>query len=228
MTGRPYVVLKCAMSLDGYIDDIADERLLLSNEEDFDRVDELRAHCDAILVGANTIRRDNPRLLVNSDERRQARAARGEPPYPAKVTVTATTFDPALKFFNTGGEKIVYCPEDVAPKIQADMGELATVVGLRDASDFGELLADIYERGIKRLLVEGGSTIHTQFLTQDLADEIQVAIAPFFVGQAAAPRFVNPGNFPQDFRHRMAVKEVRQVGDILFARYVTHGEAPLP
>lgn len=219
MTGRPYVVLKCAMSLDGYIDDVAEERLLLSNAEDFDRVDELRATCDAILVGANTIRRDNPRLLVNSEERRQAREARGEPPYPAKVTVTGTSFDSTLKFFNTGGEKIVYCPEAIASKVQDDLGELATVVGLPDAHDFGRLLDDLHSRGIKRLLVEGGSAIHTQFLTQDLADEIQVAIAPFFVGESDAPRFVNPGRFPQDFRHRMAVKEVRQVGDIVFACY---------
>jgi 5-amino-6-(5-phosphoribosylamino)uracil reductase len=64
---RPYVLLSCAASIDGYIDDTTDQRLLLSNDEDFDRVDEVRASCDAILVGANTIRRDNPRLLVRDN-----------------------------------------------------------------------------------------------------------------------------------------------------------------
>ncbi|MGH8574222.1 MAG: RibD family protein, partial [Gammaproteobacteria bacterium] len=66
MISRPYVLLSVAVSVDGYIDDATDTRLLLSNEADVDRVDEVRASCDAILVGANTIRRDDPRLLVRS------------------------------------------------------------------------------------------------------------------------------------------------------------------
>src|SRR5262249_52673336 len=81
---RPYVLLSCAVSLDGYLDDATDRRLVLSNDADLDRVDAVRAGCDAILIGANTIRRDNPRLLVRSRERRDARVARGRPPSPAK------------------------------------------------------------------------------------------------------------------------------------------------
>ena len=67
MSDRPYVLLSCAMSIDGYIDDASNTRLLMSNDADFDRVDEVRAGCDAILVGANTIRRDNPRLMVRAE-----------------------------------------------------------------------------------------------------------------------------------------------------------------
>ena len=81
------------------------------------------------------------------------------------------------------------------------------------------------ERGIRRLMVEGGSSIHTQFLTHNLVDEAQVAIAPFFVGQADAPRFVNPGVFPQDGQHRMVIKELRQIGEIIFARYLVDAPA---
>src|SRR5205823_1491727 len=77
---RPYVVLSCAMSVDGYLDDATDRRLILSNEADLDRVDGVRADSDAILVGANTIRRDNPRLLVRSPARRAQRVARGQAP----------------------------------------------------------------------------------------------------------------------------------------------------
>jgi 5-amino-6-(5-phosphoribosylamino)uracil reductase len=54
------MLLSCAMSVDGHIDDSGPERLLLSHPEDFDRVDALRAGCDAVLVGAGTLRRDNP------------------------------------------------------------------------------------------------------------------------------------------------------------------------
>src|SRR2546428_9593973 len=80
VSGRPYVLLSCAMSIDGYIQDTTETRLLLSNDADFDRVDAVRADCDAILVGADTIRQDNPRLLVRSQARRDARLARGLPP----------------------------------------------------------------------------------------------------------------------------------------------------
>ncbi|MGW3810445.1 RibD family protein, partial [Micromonospora sp. NPDC005113] len=74
---RPYVLLSCATSIDGYIDDASDQRLLLSNADDLDRVDAVRASCDAILVGAGTVRRDDPRLLVRAAERRAERVAGG-------------------------------------------------------------------------------------------------------------------------------------------------------
>src|SRR5260370_29313030 len=100
MSARPYVLLSCAMSLDGYIDDACAARLILSNDADLDRVDAVRAGCDAILVGAATIRKDDPRLLVRSQARRQDRRARGLPPSPVHVTLPSTgTLDPAPPFF---------------------------------------------------------------------------------------------------------------------------------
>ena len=74
-----YILLSCAISLDGYLDDASDERLVLSNAADLDRVDAVRAGVDAILVGANTVRNDNPRLSVRSPARRAAREAAGKP-----------------------------------------------------------------------------------------------------------------------------------------------------
>src|SRR5690349_22418433 len=117
MADRPYTLLSCGMSIDGYLDDATARRLRLSNDADFDRVDEVRAGCDAILVGARTIRRDNPRLLVRSAARRADRVARGLPPSPAKVTITTQgDLDPAAAFFATGDvAKLVYC---AAPAVE--------------------------------------------------------------------------------------------------------------
>src|SRR5215472_6713328 len=192
MTTRPYVLLSCAMSVDGYINDASPKRLLLSNEADFDRVDSVRAECDAILIGATTLRRDNPRLLVNSPERRAAREARGLPAYPLKVTVTASgDLDPGLKFWHHGGAKLVCCPDSVVSGLRERLGNLADVVGLGETLDLGAVLDYLAGRGVGQLMVEGGGTVHTQFLTAGLVDEVQLAIAPFFVGDPAAPRFVN-------------------------------------
>lgn len=223
MPTRPYVVLSCAMSIDGYIDDTSPDRLLLSNAEDFDRVDEVRAGSDAILIGATTLRRDNPRLLVNSEARRAARVARGLPASPAKVTVTASgNLSPDLKFWHYGEQKLVYSPDSVAAGLKERLSGLAEVVSLGAALDFGAMLDDLGARGIGRLMVEGGGEIHTQFLTQDLADEIHLAIAPFFIGDPAAPRFVNAGIFPSRPGECMVLTEARSIGDIALLRYQVH------
>lgn len=221
MTARPYVLLSVATSVDGYIDDTSPERLLLSNEADFDRVDQVRGECDAILIGATTLRRDNPRLLVNSAERRAAREARGLPPHPLKITITASgDLDPDLKFWHHGGDKLVYCPDAAVPKLREHLGDLTDIAGLGTDIDLGAMLDDLGRRGIGRLMVEGGGTIHTQFLAAGLADEIHLAIAPFFVGDAGAPRFVYPGDFPYGPGNPMRLAEVRAIGDVALLRYL--------
>lgn len=217
----PYVLLSCAMSVDGYIDDTSPDRLLLSNAEDFDRVDAVRAVSDAVLIGASTMRRDNPRLLVNSEERRAVRVAQGLAAFPLKVTITGSgALGADLKFWHSGGEKMVYCPNGVVAKVRETLGSLAVVVGTGETVDLPFMLDDLASRGIGNLMVEGGSTIHTQFLTAGLADEIHLAIAPFFVGQPHAPRFVGPGNFANDLHHRMTLAETRTVGDVALLRFL--------
>src|ERR1700746_60899 len=105
MTERPYVVLSCAISLDGCLDSTGPDRLVLSGTEDLDRVDAERAAADAILVGAGTIRRDEPRPLVRAPRRGAARVARGQPEHPLGVTLTASgDLDPGARFFTRAGE----------------------------------------------------------------------------------------------------------------------------
>ena len=222
MTGRPYVLLSVASSVDGYIDDATGARLLLSNDEDFDRVDAVRATVDAILVGANTIRQDNPRLLVRSEARQADRVAQGLPPNPVKVTVTAGGgLDPSGKFFTAGDSpKIVYTSSSAMAEVSATLEGVAEVADAGDPADLKKILADLRARGVGRLMVEGGTSMHTQFLAHGLVDEIQLVVAPFFVGDTSAPRFVHPGVFPQDCAHRMDLAEVRQLGDCVLLRYL--------
>ncbi|WP_089154276.1 RibD family protein [Micromonospora sp. NBS 11-29] len=221
MTVRPYVLLSCAMSIDGYIDDATAERLLLSNDDDLDRVDATRAGCDAILVGAATVRRDDPRLLVRSERRRAERVARGLPPSPVKVTVTGSgDLDPAARFFTVGdGVKLVYCPTGVVDKAREQVGAAATVVDAGEPATPAAVVADLAGRGVGRLMVEGGGTVHRQFLTAGVADELHLVVAPFFVGDGRAPRFVGEGRFPWHPGRRARVVEVRQIGDVVLTRY---------
>ncbi|MFF7318622.1 dihydrofolate reductase family protein [Streptomyces albogriseolus] len=213
----PYVLLSAAVSLDGYLDDTCPERLLLSSPADFDRVDEVRASVDAILVGAGTVRADNPRLLVNSPERRSARVADGRPEYPLKVTVSGSgDLDPTARFWHTGGEKVLYTTGKGAERARA-LGIAADVVPLGDALDWRRLLEHLHDvRGVRRLMVEGGGRIHTQLMTQGLADELQLVLAPLFVGDPDAPRLFGPGSYQGG---RLRLVETRPVGDVVLMRY---------
>ncbi|HEV7655688.1 MAG TPA: dihydrofolate reductase family protein, partial [Mycobacteriales bacterium] len=145
MPGRPYVVLSAAVSVDGALDDRSPARLMLSGDADLDAVDALRASCDAILVGAGTVRADDPRLLVRSAERRREREARGLPPTPARVVLTRGALDPAAAVFAGGPPPLVL------------------------AGTLPDVFAELAGRGVTRLLVEGGASVLTAVLAAGLA-----------------------------------------------------------
>jgi 5-amino-6-(5-phosphoribosylamino)uracil reductase len=221
MDERPYTVLSCGVSLDGFIDSTRMHRLRLSNDADFDRVDGVRARCDAILVGAATVRNDNPRLLVRARTRQQNRVEQGGDPSPVKVTVTGGgQLDPRSAFFTAGDvQKLVYCPTAAVDATRERLGPAATIVDGGDPVTMRGVTADLYARGVRSLMVEGGQCMHTQFLTGDLADELHLVVAPFFVGDDAARRFVSAGRFPWNPCRRAALAEVRQIDDVVLMRY---------
>jgi 5-amino-6-(5-phosphoribosylamino)uracil reductase len=226
VTQRPYVLLSAAMSVDGCIDDATGTRLILSNEADLDRVDEVRAGSDAILVGAGTIRRDNPALLVRSKARRSGRVARGLPASPARVTLTASgDLDASARFFTAGeGERLIYVPAGEQDRVRDRIGGVAgaQVIGvgdpLGDRVDLTAVLADLAARGVRRLMVEGGGSVLAQFLAEGLADEFDLVVAPLFVGDAAAPRIGGvPAGAP---RRRLHLAEGRVSGDVVLMLYL--------
>ncbi|MFF8015404.1 dihydrofolate reductase family protein [Streptomyces sp. NPDC007929] len=225
---HPYVLLSAAVSLDGYLDDTGPDRLLLSSPADFDRVDEVRAGVDAILIGAGTIRADNPRLLVNSERRRAARMAAGKPEYPLKVTVSGSgDLEPDARFWHTGGEKVLYTTDRGAERART-LGLATDVVPLGADLDWRRLLTHLHDvRGVERLMVEGGGLIHTQLLTQGLADELQLVLAPLFVGDPRAPRLFGPGGYQGG---RLRLLESRRIEDVVLMRYepTAPGTGPLP
>ena len=220
MPSRPYVILSCATSADGYLDDASAHRLILSGPADLDRVDDVRAGCDAILVGAGTVRADNPRLKIRDPRRAARRAARGLPEHPARVTLTATgDLDPGARFFAPGAERLVYCATPALARARARLGDRAVLIDAGDPLSLSALLLDLAERNVVRLLVEGGARLLAEFLARDLADELHLAVAPFFVAAPAAPRLNLPPN-PHGPGHPMTLAEVRRLDDVVLHRYL--------
>src|SRR5438094_4669304 len=137
------------MSVEGSFEAPGGERLVLPAAADLDRVDDERASSDAIMVGAGTIRRDDPRLLIRSPERRAARAAAGRPEHPMGVTLTASgDLDPGARFFTRGWwaadtgpdrggapARLVYCTSPVAAMVSHRLNGLAEVVDVGCVGD---------------------------------------------------------------------------------------------
>ena len=138
-----------------------------------------------------------------------------------KVTVTRRAeLDARAEFFNVGDtEKLVYCARPAVADARDRLGPVATVVDAGDNVEMRTLTTDLALRGVDRLMVEGGGTIHTQFLTDDIVDELQLTVAPVFVGDSNAPRFVRDGVFPWNPARRAELVDVRKLGDVVLLRY---------
>jgi 5-amino-6-(5-phosphoribosylamino)uracil reductase len=105
------------------------------------------------------------------------------------------------------------------------MASSTSIIDAGSPVDLVTVVTDLTARGIRRLMVEGGQNTHTQFLAAGLADELQLVIAPFFVGDPGAPQFVGAATFPWDSGHRMTLAESRQIGDVVLLRYLLTARA---
>ena len=178
------VLLSIATSADGYIDDCSSSPLALSSPEDWAEVYDLRAEFDAILVGASTIRNDNPSLRIKNPELRTRRERAGMAADIARVTVTASgQLPPDAKFFTGEGEAIVVtsCAGYTHPS--------ATVLHVDDISA-ASIVAALERHGIGSLFVEGGARTAQMFLAERMVDTMRLAVNPVIhVGDPSAPHF---------------------------------------
>jgi 5-amino-6-(5-phosphoribosylamino)uracil reductase len=216
------IIAKAAVSIDGFLDDCSSKRLILSSPEDLAEVHKLRATCDAIFVGAGTIRSDNPSLVTRVPELIAQRKTQGKPPDPVKVTITASgNLSPEYAFFGHGdGEKVVYCTASAAARLRHELHGKATILTLPEFPlTAGAIATDLERRGVETLLVEGGSAILTMFLREGMVDLLRMAVAPLFVGEEKAPRFMKAVPLPDSLRKRVIVEKVELLGDTVVILY---------
>ena len=200
---RMRVYVSVAVSIDGYIDDESSERLVLSSPEDLSDVRAVREGYDAVLVGAQTVRRDDPSL----------RSAR------VRVTITQSgELNPSLRFFDGTTRTIVLAPRSRVESLRSALGAAVEVVAV-DAFEPAAIVTALQDCGIRSLFVEGGTRVLTAFLSSGTFDRLRVAVAPFFVGDPQAPRLVNAARFLNDARRRLALHSVRALGDVAVLEY---------
>ena len=211
--------LSAACSIDGYMDDTSQQPLVLSSDEDLLDIQRERAQCDAILVGAGTVRADNPRLSVREPQLVAERVRNGLSPQPVKVTVTASgDLDPEAHFFQSNGqESIVLCPAPIASALRSRHARSATVIGMEGPISARTIARTLQRKGIHNLFVEGGGRVLSMFLSERIYDHFRLAIAPFFVGDAGAPRLRLLSHLAS--QDRLVVRQVRLLGDTTVIDY---------
>ncbi len=188
---RPFVLLNVAASADGKIDTIERRGAAISSPRDKQRVDELRAAADAVMVGGHTLHDEDPRLTVKSEALRRMREGRGLPPNPAKAGVaTRLALKPDCRFLAEGPARIMLFTTAQTDAAQLDMlrGLGATVhVHPGPRVELAAALETLKQSGIERLMVEGGARLNFALLEQGLVDELSVYVAPMLFGGASAP-----------------------------------------
>jgi 2,5-diamino-6-(ribosylamino)-4(3H)-pyrimidinone 5'-phosphate reductase len=196
---RPFVFINVAMTVDGKIDTFARKGAAISSPRDKQRVDQLRAESDAVLVGGKTLLDENPKLTVKSEALRTERVARGLAPNPIKVgVVTKANIEPDSAFLRAGPARVVIFTTHQTSKDRLALLRSQGVDVYTDDQakvNLKAALATLKKLGINRLMVEGGATLNFELLRLGLVDEILVCVAPLIFGGESAPTLAAGSGF---------------------------------
>jgi 2,5-diamino-6-(ribosylamino)-4(3H)-pyrimidinone 5'-phosphate reductase len=188
---RPFVFMNVAMTADGKIDTFERKGSAISSQRDKERVDQLRAGADAIMVGGKTLLDEDPRLTVKSEALRAERIAHNLSPNPVKVgIVTEVNIKADSEFLNAGpADIVIFTTQRTSKERLALLKSRRVDVYVDDAEsvDLQNALATLKELGIDRLMVEGGSTLNFELIRLGLVDEITAYVAPMIFGGESAP-----------------------------------------
>ena len=183
---KPYVILNAAMTLDGKIATETGSSNI-SGKEDLIRVHELRKEVDAIMVGINTVIADDPRLTVHKIESKKE-------DNPIRVVVDGKGRIPIeSRITNDDAPTIIAVSHDYKSDLTAsdkyqvlkNKGVVFFFAGEKQV-DLVKLMDYLYEKGVKTLMLEGGSTLNFSMIKDGLIDEIRICVAPMVVGGANA------------------------------------------
>lgn len=214
---RPHVHVNVAMSADGKLSTRERRQVRISGPADFSRVDRIKAESDAVMVGIGTVLADDPSLTVKSPDLRSVRIARGKPENPVRIVVdSAARTPPDASILQKGaGERIIACSDRADREKKEVLGRHATVlIAGHDRVDLTRLLSLLYERGIRRVMVEGGGTLIAGLFSEGLVDELTCFVGNMIIGGRDAPTVADgPGFTAEESFVRLILSGMEQVDE---------------
>jgi len=215
------VVVNAAMSADGKISSRERTQIDISGPEDFDRVDQLRAESDAVMVGVGTVLADDPSLTLDSEQRQQDRVQNGQPANPARVVADSQIrTSPSATVLDDAAPTYLLVSEATPTDYMAEMEEAgATVIAAGDDRvDLPAAFAKLEDQGIEQLMVEGGGELIFSMFAEGLVDECSVFVGPKIIGGRDAPTLADGEGFVDDFPE-LTLIETERLDDGVLLRW---------
>ncbi|WP_255171753.1 2,5-diamino-6-(ribosylamino)-4(3H)-pyrimidinone 5'-phosphate reductase [Natrononativus amylolyticus] len=196
-----HVLVNAAMSADGKLSSRRRDQLRISGEEDFARVDRLRADSDAVVVGVGTVLADDPHLTVKDDALVDARREEGRSPQPARVVVDSRGRTPVDAAILDDAATTYLCLNDaVSVDRRMDLADHAELITAGDGRvDLLRAFAVLQREGLERVMVEGGGELIFSLFETGLVDELTVFVGPQVIGGRDAPTLADGDGFVTDF-----------------------------
>ena len=188
---HPYVILSSAMTIDGKIASKSGDPDI-SDEDDWKSVHKLRTEVDAIMVGKSSIIKDNPKLHIKYYDHKGYYRIILDSNLSIPLESNVVSYKPETY------PTIIVTTENVnVDKVRAFESKNVEVVksGKGSRVDIVELMPILYDKGIKRILLEGGGNLNWSFIKNNLVDEVKISIAPWMVGGKNAVSLVEGEGF---------------------------------
>jgi 2,5-diamino-6-(ribosylamino)-4(3H)-pyrimidinone 5'-phosphate reductase len=211
---RPHVIINCAMSADGKIASPTRKQMRISSEQDIERMYRLRNESDAVLVGIGTILADDPKLTVKESYVHH-------PKQPLRVILDSKGRTPSHALaLNTVTKTLIITAEGHKKTYDGSHIEVAECrtdrEGLIDVNCALDLL---YQKGVRKLLVEGGGTIIWKFLKNKVVDDLYVFIGPCIIGGKDTPTVADGEGITSGEEIALKIIEVKQEGSGVLIHY---------
>ena len=181
---RPYVFINCAMSLDGKIASPSGKQIRISCDKDIERMYNLRNESDAVLVGINTVLNDDPKLTVKEKYVKN-------PKNPARIVLDTNCKTPKDALVVNSKAKTYIITRTECKKTYGKNVEVIKCKTKNGSIDLKDFLEKIYEKGIKKLMVEGGSRVITSFISEKLVDDIYLYVGSKIIGGKNTPSLIS-------------------------------------
>lgn len=218
-TGRPWVRVKLAMSLDGRTALASGESRWITGAAARADVHRWRARSSCILTGRGTVAADDPSLTVRLPEAEQGRLGARRPWI--AIVDSALNTPPSSRLFDLHERVLVLCRErrsEPAAALEARGAEIVQLGAGAGGVNLAAVLAALGEREVNELHLEAGPTLCGQLLADGLADELLIYQAPHLLGNEARGGFTLPPLVTMEQRHRLHIGETRRVGEDLRIR----------